>query len=336
MAFDYEDPGGGLNAFGILAGVVAVIVALVAIVGGFAFLISFKGVDSGEICVVKEGGPFDGRDVKEVRDPGSGVKPIGPFNSQHCLPVTERDSNDVIEGEPTFPTRDAVQVIADGQLLFTLTQDKEKVEEFYRRYARRNWGGEPIWEDEGWLNFHRERTQPVILDALRSTIGEFDCIQLNNLCQYVQNAKAAIEKGEIEKVDNTQNLEEAADAIEERVTTRLRDAFGDDYFENIRYQNLRIRFEPEQEAAITQAQTARTEIATATLDAQRRVEDAKGDRRVAREQNKAIREKARGYRLNPAQADIDKITALCGSDGCGELQVLGGNALTLLGGSETP
>jgi hypothetical protein len=47
----------------------------------------------------------------------------------------------VIEGDQTFPTRDSVQVIVDGQALYQLTSDPVKAEKFYRGYGRRKWHG---------------------------------------------------------------------------------------------------------------------------------------------------------------------------------------------------
>lgn len=321
-----------------IVGFLACVALIFVVIAGGAWLLSFHGVDAGEICVVKEGGPFDGRDVKEVRQPGSGVKPIGAFNGNHCLPVTERDSNDVIEEDPTFPTRDAVQVIADGQVLFNLTTDPDKIEAFYKRYARRKWGGEDIWSDNGWINFLRERFQPVVLDTMRQTIGEYECTQLNNLCQYVQNAEA-VSKGEVEKVDNSQNLSAAATKIAENLNDRLNAAFSDpscapecDFFENIRYQNLKIRFEDEVQQQITEAQSLRTQAANAKLEADRVKAEAVGRTRVAREQAKQIRLKARSYRNNPSQAKIDLARAICGDTGCTSLQVLGGGNITKLVG----
>jgi hypothetical protein len=66
----------GPGVWGLLA--VAAIIALVVVIGAGAWLFSIKGTDSGSVCVVREGGPFDGRDIKEVRQPGSGPKPMTP------------------------------------------------------------------------------------------------------------------------------------------------------------------------------------------------------------------------------------------------------------------
>lgn len=316
-------PGPFAWALGLVAGVAV----LLAVIAAGAYAISFKGTDSGTVCVVREGGPFDGRAIKEVRQPGEGPKAIGAFNHQDCLPTTERDSNDVLEEDPTFPTRDSVQVVADGQALFSLTTDPGKIEVFYRKYGRRKWDGAEISTDAGWINFLRQRLAPVLLDTQREVIGKYECIQLNNLCQYVQNAEA-VTTGDVKKVDNQQNLAEAQATVAEALKRKLRSAFGDDYFENVRFQNLRIRFESEVQRQITNAQSLRTQAANARLEADRRVAQTKGaaDAKVAEAEGsrRAAFQQSKAYRANPTQRDIDKIRAFCGADGC-DPRVMGGS-----------
>jgi regulator of protease activity HflC (stomatin/prohibitin superfamily) len=321
-----------LGLSGRSVGLLAVLglVGLFVVIGGAAWLFSIKGTDAGQICVVREGGPFDGRDIKEVRQPGEGPKPIGAFNKQDCLPITERDSTDVIEGDQTFPTRDSVQVIVDGQALYQLTSDPQKAEKFYRGYGRRKWGGEEISTDQGWLNFQRQRLAPVILDAQREVIGEYGCNALNNLCQYVQNPEAAVQRtGAQAGADTTQNLTEAQRKLADKIREKLRAAFRDEYFENVRYQNLRIRFEPEVQSRITEAQSLRTQAANAKLEADRERAKAKGeaDRKVevAEGERRAAFQQARAYRLNPNQAQIDRIKAFCGQEGCDPQVINGGS-----------
>lgn len=334
---------GQADGVGMFMGFVIVVLGIFVLIGMGALLFSFKGTDSGQICVVREGGPFDGRAIKEVRQPGEGPKPIGAFNHQDCLPTTERDSNDVIEGDPAFPTRDSVQVIADGQALFNLTTDEAKIKEFYTKYGRRKWGGEDITSEQGWLNFLQQRFAPVVLDAQREVIGQYDCIDLNNLCVYVQNPEAAVQvdeegkpQGTPEAVNNTQNLSEAQKTLADKIKTKLRAAFGDDYFENVRYQNLRIRFESGVQSRIAEAQSLRTQAVNAKLEAERKKAEAKGeaDRKVeiAEGERRAAAEQERTYRLNPTKRSIDRIKAFCGEGGC-DPQVIGnvGQVISSLG-----
>jgi hypothetical protein len=315
------------------AGIIGGILVLVIFIAGIGLLTSFKSTDPGQTCVVQQGGMFDGRNLTEVRQGGQGPKPIGIWNKQHCLPATERDSNDVIEGRQTFPTRDSVQVIVDGQALFTLTNDPDRFKQFYKSYGRRSWDGKNLTSDTGWLNFLRQRVQPAILSAQREVIGGYDCTELNNLCQYVQNPQIAVENGPKKTVNNTQNIVAAQQALADKIKEQLHAAFKNDYFENIRYQNLRIRFEPEVASKITEAQSLRTQAANAKLEAQRKVAEAKGnaDKHVAEAEGskRAAIEQEKAYRSNPTQRQIDKIKAFCGEEGC-DPKVIGGNLSGIL------
>jgi regulator of protease activity HflC (stomatin/prohibitin superfamily) len=310
---------------------VLVIVAFVALIAGGAWLFSIKGVDSGEIAFVREGGPFDGRNVTEVRQPGSGPKPIGAFNKQDTLPITERDLTDEIE-QITVPTRDGVNVVVNGQALFRLTTDPEMAKRFYLAFGRRKWEGNDLSSDAGWTSFLRVRLIPILQDTLRQTLGQYECVQLNNTCVYVLNAEQALTEGgtdQAKEVNNSQVLQEAQDDITEVLQQKLRDGLGGDqteqksYFEGVRFQNLRVTFTPAIQQRVEEAQSKRAEVATARLEAERRTQEAEGRTAVAKEQAKQIELQGKAYKDSPQQAEIDKLKALCGETGCQNLQVLG-------------
>jgi len=309
--------------------VVGGIVAVVLFIAAAAWLFSIKGVDSGNIAFVREGGPFDGRNVTEVRQPGSGPKPIGAFNKQDNLPITERDLTDEVE-QITVPTKDGVNVVVNGQALFRLTTDPDKAKEFYLKYGRRKWEGSSLSSDTGWSNFLRVRMIPILQDTLRQTLGSYECVQLNNTCVYVLNAEEALTgKGteQAKEVNNSQVLQEAQDSITKSLIVKLNTGLGGDYFEGVRYQNLRVTFTPEIQKRVEEAQSKRAEVATARLEAERRTQEAEGTTAVAKEQAEQIRLKAKAYSENPQQAEIDKIKALCGDGGCTNLQVLGNGSV---------
>lgn len=77
---------------------------------------------------------------------------------------------------------------------------------------------------------------------------------------------------------------------------------------------------------IDRANAAKADVATARFEANRKVEQAIGDRRVAEQKARAIAATRTAYRSNPAQARIDAIRALPQ-----RLQALGGNTSQLLG-----
>ena len=313
----------------------AVVGLLVVVVGGAIGVGAFKASPPGEVCVVQEGGPFDGRGVKEVRQPGEGIKLIGAFNKQRCFPATERnyivsaDANEGDRGTADFvevPTADAVSVRIEGQALFRLTTEAKLIADFYRRYGLRTFQGvRPYDGDAGWRAFLAVQFRPILDNALREAIGSFRCVQLNNTCQYVLDAEQAV-SGRVEAVNNNQTLTVAQDRIARTLANDLNKTLGGRFFEGVQFRLRGVTFDPEVRKQIVAAQAKRTQVATAKLDAQRRVEQARGDRRVAQERAEAIRSTRSAYAGNPSQARIDALRALPRG-----LQALGGDTSTLLG-----
>lgn len=315
------------------------IIALAFAVAGLNWLTKFKAVDQAHVCVVKEGGPLDGRAISSVRQPGSGVTNIGLFNKQLCFPATQR--NYIISSDPQLAdsktadslvvsTLDAVNVNVEGQALFTLTTNPDTIKLFYKKYGARSYSGKhPYDGDEGWSNFLRIYVQPALENSLREAIGDFKCTALNNTCQYVTNANKAIKEG-AEEVSNTQNLQQAADKIQTQLTDNINNILGGEFFDNVRWQfsGKGVTFRPAVQQQIDAAQAKRTEVATQTLEAARQVAEATGRRQVAHQDALAIREKAKAYKNNPSQVRIEVAKALAG----GNIQVLGGAAIAQLGG----
>lgn len=329
---DYDD-GPGFGAYAL--GAVVVILGVILLIGGCAAATSFKGVEPSDACIVKEGGPFDGRGIKEVRQPSEGPKMIGAFNHQHCFPATERqirltdnDQGDRDEAAYRTPTVDAVQVHIDGQLRFALNTNPDTLKDFYRRYGVRTYDGKhPYDGDDGWVKFLRAVAIPILQTSIREVVGEYPCIELNNQCQYVQNIEAAT-KGEVKEVH--QKLEIIGEQIAKTFDANLKATLGGDFFERIRFNLVRAGFDHAVQTEITASQAKRAELAKAQLEAQRQQREAHGKLLVARENAKAIQVKARSYSHNPDQAAIDKLHALCGDTGCGNLQVLGGQVTKLI------
>jgi hypothetical protein len=345
--------------FGVL-GLGGLLVAIVLI----ASLTSFKSVDQGHVCVVVDGGPLDDRKVSKVRQPGSGVSTVGIFNHQRCFPANERqyalsanaaEADSKIVDVVKVPTKDAVEVYIEGQFRFTLNTDEETLKDFYRRYGSRTFGGvHPYDGDEGWESFLAQAFRQPTLTATREAVGRYRCVELRNTCQYVTNAQAAV-SGRVREVETGQNLEKVAEEIGRttaiQVNTFLSGSCprpdGPDanttpdvapcrtYFENVRFTLGQPHFEDSVERSVTAAQTAGADAATARLQAQKKVEEARGRRRVAEEDAAAIRRTGSAYRQNPVKGRIDLAEAICGTEedgrsrGC-PVQSFGGGASLLL------
>ena len=347
----------------VLFGVLALAGLLIAIVL-LSSLTSFKSVDQGHVCVIVDGGPLDDRKVSDVRQPGSGVSTIGMFNHQRCFPSNERqytlsanpdEADSKIVDIVKVPTKDAVEVYIEGQFRFTLTTDADDLRDFYRRYGSRTFGGvHPYDGDEGWDNFLAQAFRQPTLTATREAVGKYRCVELRNTCQYVTNAQAAV-SGRVREVETGQNLEKVAEEIGRTTAFRLNTFLsgsckrpdGPDpgsapdfgpcrvYFENVRFTLGQPHFEDSVETSVTAAQTAGADAATARLQAQKKVEEARGRRRVAEQDAAAIRRTGSAYRQNPVKGRIDLAEALCGTEedgrskGC-PVQSLGGDASLLL------
>ncbi len=315
----------------------AIGVGIVLVAVAIGMIGSFKAVAPGDVCVVQEGGPFDGRDIAAVRQPSGGVKFIGLFNSQHCFPATQRNyviSRAAVRRENygtsayfEAATSDAVQVRIEGQALFEFNADPAAVKLFYAKFGVREFGGRrPYDGSEGWTSFLAVQFKPVLDNALREAIGEYRCVDLNNTCAYVQDAGVAA-TGSVGAIrDITQNLSKVQNRIGATLERDLESTLGGPFFKNVRFRVVQVKFDPKVQASITAATAARANVVTARLEARARVESAKGDRRVAAQQAQAIRSKRRAYRENPAQARIDAIRALPQG-----LQALGGDVNATIG-----
>lgn len=320
---------------GVLVAVLGV-AGIVVLVGLISFASAFKSVAPSEVCVVQEGGPFDGRGVKEVRQASSGLANIGAFNKQRCFPATER--NYIISADPSrgdrgtvdqfsTPTRDAVQVRIEGQAIFRLTTDPTAITSFYKRFGVRTFNGKhPYDGDDGWDAFLDVQFRPVLDNALREAIGQYRCVELNNTCAYVQDANAATSGKAPSAADTGQNLAAVQTKIASTLQQDLADTLGGKFLEGVQFRLVQVTFDPEIQKAVTDATAARAQVATRRLEAQQRVEQAIGDRRVAEQKARAIRATRGAYAGNPAQARIDAIKALPGS-----LQALGGDLNTIVG-----
>jgi regulator of protease activity HflC (stomatin/prohibitin superfamily) len=317
---------------------VSICAGLTILIAAIVVLGSFKAVAPSDVCVVQEGGPLDGRGIADVRAPAGAVKFIGLFNSQRCFPATER--NYVISAIPAHreqgdslaffetPTADAVQVRIEGQALFRFNTKPEVVRAFYTKFGVRTFDGlHPYDGAKGWRAFLAVQFRPMLDNALREAIGKYRCEQLNNTCAYVQDSSAAASK--INAQDNTQNLSEVQAKIGSTLEHDLASTLGGPFFQDVRFRLVQVTFDEKVQQSITEATSARADVATRRLQAQQRVETAIGDRRAAEQKARAIRATRRAYRDNPAQARIDAIRALPA-----DLQALGGNVSTIVGGQK--
>jgi regulator of protease activity HflC (stomatin/prohibitin superfamily) len=314
-----------------LLAAIGALAALVLLVGGCGTLNAYKSPDVGRVGICQSSGPFDDRGTCGILPPGSGKKFLGTFNDLRQFPATQR--NYLITADPSrgdkggvdvvqLPTSDGVKVGIEGQALFTLNLDSGPLLAFYRRYGTRTFNGlHPYDGDEGWSAFLDIQFRPVLDNALRQEILKYDCAELNPGCKLIKGGATTGEEA-------NRNLATIQQNIARTLQDDLASTLGGPYLVNVRFSLTGISL-PGIQANIDRANAAKADVATARFEANKRVEQAIGDRRVAEQKARAIAATRNAYRTNPAQARIDAIRALPQ-----HLQSLGGNTAQLLGSSK--
>ena len=153
---------------------------------------------------------------------------------------------------------------------------------------------------------------------MRQEILKYDCAELNPGCKLIKG-------GQTTGVEANRNIVTIQQNIARTLQSDLRSTLGGPFFTNVRFSLTGISL-PGIQNNIDRANAAKADVATARFEANRKVEQAIGDRRVAEQKARAIAATRNAYRSNPAQARIDAIRALPS-----RLQALGGNTSQLLG-----
>ena len=313
----------GLSADGSRRWVLGVALAaavVVLLLGGCSTL---ARVDAGHVGVVRNGGPLDNRNIRQVLQPGSQLTYTGLFSEDpHEYPAAtvqrfyqitsdpgrgEREGVDFVQ----VPTSDGVSVGLEATIYFNFVGEAN--EDLLRRFDT-NIGlrtfpvastGErlhPYEDDQGFAAMLDTVLRPVIDNDLRSEIGQFRCAELVSSCALIQQGQQASQSGNRPTPDgrtSNANLQVIQDKINRSLAEDIRRTFGADYFTNIRFNLSRVTLPPNVQQAIDEAQSAFAEVSKARA----RV-------RQAEFQNRANRLLARTYRESPELAQIEAIKSI--------------------------
>jgi hypothetical protein len=297
------------NIIGLL---VAVIVLFIALFGATGCMATPEG---GEVIVVRNGGPFDDKQIRQVVPNGAGNTWIGFGSEGHPYPASDQqrlykfdDTPDADAKPVEVPTRDGVRVRLTGTFYINTAFDgtpegEQLVRRFDTAFGTRAFtgaeGAARPWEEGGWEIFLNAILQPIIDSNIREVIAEFDCRQLVSSCALVQRGGAAnVDASEVAGANNRSNVTVIQDRINQNLDEEIKAKLGQPYFRNIRFSLGPVEL-PGVQKAIDQAQSAFAEVSRA----QARVAQAKADA-------DANRERQRGYNACPACQRIDAIKAL--------------------------
>ncbi|GAA3022435.1 SPFH domain-containing protein [Streptosporangium longisporum] len=313
-----------------VATVVAAIVAatvLIGVAGGF------ERTDSGQVAVVRDGGPLDDTGIRQVIPPGSGLTWVGLWSSLHPYPSQQRiytittdarrassSGVDVV----TVPSADGVNLGIEGTLYFTLNLDTETLKRFDDRYGTRTYLGHDgetryAWDgDEGWNGFFIQSVRPVVYNALRTQIGAARCADLLSSCSLVQTSDGRAAPA---RTDSNASITRAEDGINRLLERDLERLLGGRFFTGLRFTLVRVTLPSEIQAAVNKTQVAQAGIAEAEarasqadVEAEAKIRQAEADAKAAvatargeAEANKKLQE---SYRTCRACVEIDKLNAL--------------------------
>jgi SPFH domain / Band 7 family len=292
----------------------AALVVVVAIVAISALSISgcYSTPDGGEIGVVRNGGPFDDRQIRQVVPNGAGNTWVGLYSETHYYPASDQqriykfDRSDDADAPPIeVPTRDGVRIRLTGTFYLNTAFENSGegtalLRAFDTAYGTRTFGSSGLhpWDEGGWSSFLNSVVQPVIDSNVREIIAEFDCKQLVSSCALVQRGGQKVDAQEVIGPGDRSNVTIVQDRINENLSEEIQAKLGKPYFRNIRFSLGPVELPGVQEA-IDAAQSAFAEVSRA----QARVEQS-------RSEAKANEIRQRGYENCPTCARIDAIKSL--------------------------
>ena len=283
----------------LVAGLVAVAV-IVGAVFGFIALGSFSRTDGGTTMVIRNGGPFDSQDIRQVLAPASPRTFTGMFSEEHPYPAQQRFYDIVPAGDDTpgvnayrTPTSDGVDVGLTARLNFRLNTSEPVLRAFDDSYGTRTFqvpGTDErlaVWAgDAGFGAFLDVIIKPVLEETLRQQIGTVDCAELQASCALVQNstpeqvaAAAAAGQGS----NNAEVLQRIQTNVQTALATNINRALGGDFLTSISFsltgvdlpRQLRERIEAAQ-AEFAGASAAQARLNQARLDADANAERQRG------------------------------------------------------------
>jgi hypothetical protein len=283
-----------------LVGGLVVVAVIVGAIFGFVALTSFSRTDGGTTMVIRNGGPFDSQDIRQVLPPASPRTYSGMFSEEHRYPAQQRFYDIVPAGDDTpgvnayrTPTSDGVDVGLTARLNFRLNTAEPVLRAFDDAYGTRTFqvpGTDErlaVWEgDAGFGAFLDVIIKPVLEETLRQQIGTVDCAELQASCALVQNAtpeQVANAAAAGQGANNAEVLQRIQTNVQTALATNINRALGGDFLTNISFSltgvdlpvQLRERIESAQ-AEFAGASAAQARLNQARLDADANAERQRG------------------------------------------------------------
>lgn len=296
--------------------------AVIAALIGVALIVGVSGArvarqNIGYVGVVRNGGPFDTRTIRQVLMPGQSLTWIGFFSQHpHEYPAANVNRTYTLTSDPrrgsrpgvdvvTVPTKDGVQVGVEATVFmrFVGERDLKVLKQFDVSYGTRRFAAAadgrrlyPWQGDDGFYAWLDNLFRPILEYNLRREIGKYDCAELVASCALVSSGKASNAstwKGPVADAGTF------ADRLSSTLETDLTRTLGQPYFWNLRMRIARVTLPKGVQDAVDDAQANYVEVNRARAQLTQA--------RYQRERNRLLGE---AYNASPALANIDAVKAL--------------------------
>ena len=332
---------------------VASLLALILFIGGCNFLSSYDAPRPGYAAVCQTGGPIEGDSgTCGVLQRGSGKRMIGYENKLVEFPATQRtflfadNTNGADAPSIDIPLADGNRTRLKAQIQFTLNTDSKTMVDFYKAYGTRTFGGPNAADhpDQWWRTFLDNQLRPTAEGSFREVMAPYRCADVNPSCDLDKlNQQLRDKNSRTSHIDPSRekqkgqaaaaNLSTIAGKVEKLFTKEIKTSLHGDYLTGIRVKIFKADPPTEVSSEIQRANAAKARLVTAIADSQAVVQRETGKADAAEQEARGRRALARAYAKNSALAKIEIAKALCGQNGCQNLQVLGANSglLTQIG-----
>lgn len=318
------------------------VLALCALVFALSATGCMSTPNSGEVGVIRNGGPFDNKNIrgcegKAATDPcgilknGSGNTWVGVASSVHYYPMSTQQrfykaeacfGQDVKNctadrGPYTIQTKDGVDLGVEGTFYLNTTfddtpQGTAAVKAFDTQFATRTFNGDHAYDGTaGWAHFLGAIIDPVASNNLRDIGSGLECADFVSSCSLVQNqgSQQAAAKPVTDK-DNQSNVQRVQQAVSGGLAADLANTLGGRsktvFFDNIKFVITRVDLPGKIQGAINDAQASFAQVSQ--VNAQ--VAQAKAQVNVAHEKYLANLEREKGYNACHSCARQDELARL--------------------------
>lgn len=285
--------------------------------------------EGGQIGVVRNGGSFDNKKIRQVVPNGSGNTWVGWGSDTHYYPVDSQqryikaescygqadDKCTADRGPWTFQTKDGVDLGVEGTIYLNTTFNDSKegidaVKAFDTQFATRTFNGDHAYDgNDGWSNFLGAIVDPVASNNLRDVGSGLECAQFVSSCSLVQNQGSKV-KVVVKDKNNQSNIAFVQDAVAAGLDKDLVATLGGTtkarFFKNIKFVITRVDLPGKIQDAINDAQAQFAQVSK--INAQ--VEQEKANVDVQHQKFLARKEQEKGYRACASCARQDEYKAL--------------------------